>query len=132
MQFHETGYGRKFFDRQLPELIKSINRLADSNETLIAQDDIVEKIHAYNDYIMDAAEEGRMETGWCPVCFDEFVDCEYTEMKTVAEQTDLTAIKQWFEDQIKIAGEVGPMGVATKLTLLTGLTLVEEIGGNNE
>lgn len=30
--FHETGYGRKFFERQLPELIKSINRVADALE----------------------------------------------------------------------------------------------------
>jgi hypothetical protein len=27
-QFHETGYGRTFFEHQLPELIKAINRLA--------------------------------------------------------------------------------------------------------
>lgn len=27
--FHETGYGRKFFGKQLPDLIKSINRVAD-------------------------------------------------------------------------------------------------------
>ena len=29
LQFHETGYGKRFFDRQLPDLIKAINRLAD-------------------------------------------------------------------------------------------------------
>ena len=29
-QFHETGYGRKFFTSQLPELIRSINNLSDS------------------------------------------------------------------------------------------------------
>lgn len=29
MQFYETVYGRRFFDSQLPELIKAINRLAD-------------------------------------------------------------------------------------------------------
>jgi len=27
-QFHETGYGRTFFQSQLPNLIKAINRLA--------------------------------------------------------------------------------------------------------
>jgi hypothetical protein len=30
--FYETGYGRKFFDVQLPELIKSLNRVADAQE----------------------------------------------------------------------------------------------------
>jgi hypothetical protein len=28
-KFHETGYGRKFFTVQLPELIKALNKIAD-------------------------------------------------------------------------------------------------------
>ncbi len=31
-QFHETGYGRTFFQSQLPNLINAINRLADAME----------------------------------------------------------------------------------------------------
>ena len=31
-QFHETGYGRTFFQSQLPNLITAINRLADAME----------------------------------------------------------------------------------------------------
>ena len=31
-QFFETIYGKRFFESQLPELIKSINRLADALE----------------------------------------------------------------------------------------------------
>ena len=31
-QFHETGYGRRFFLSQLPNLIKALNRLADAME----------------------------------------------------------------------------------------------------
>ncbi len=31
-QFHETGYGRTFFQSQLPRLIKAIERLADAVE----------------------------------------------------------------------------------------------------
>ncbi len=31
-QFHETGYGRTFFQSQLPRLIKAIERLADAIE----------------------------------------------------------------------------------------------------
>jgi hypothetical protein len=31
-QFHETGYGRTFFQSQLPNMIKAINRLADAME----------------------------------------------------------------------------------------------------
>ena len=31
-QLHETPYGRRFFDAQLPNLIKAINRLAEAIE----------------------------------------------------------------------------------------------------
>lgn len=31
-QFHETMYGKRFFEKQLPELTKAINRLADAKE----------------------------------------------------------------------------------------------------
>lgn len=32
MQFHETQYGKKFFDSQLPKLIKELGRIADALE----------------------------------------------------------------------------------------------------
>lgn len=35
MQFHETGFGNRFFNKQLPELINAINRLADVNEATL-------------------------------------------------------------------------------------------------
>lgn len=31
-QFYETGYGRAFFQSQLPNLIKALNRLAEAVE----------------------------------------------------------------------------------------------------
>ena len=34
MQFHETGYGRRFFESQLPKLIKALERIADSLEKM--------------------------------------------------------------------------------------------------
>lgn len=30
--FHETTYGKRFFDSQLPKLIKSLERIADALE----------------------------------------------------------------------------------------------------
>ncbi len=30
MEFYQTGYGRKFFDQQLPSLIQALEKLADS------------------------------------------------------------------------------------------------------
>ena len=34
IQFHETGYGHRFFEQQFPKLIKEIGRLADAVEAL--------------------------------------------------------------------------------------------------
>lgn len=31
-QFHDTGYGHRFFEKQLPDLIKGLNRVADALE----------------------------------------------------------------------------------------------------
>ena len=31
-QLHETMYGKRFFENQLPSLIRAINRLADADE----------------------------------------------------------------------------------------------------
>lgn len=31
-QFHETVYGKRFFDSQLPKLIKTLERIADALE----------------------------------------------------------------------------------------------------
>lgn len=31
-EFHETGYGRKYYDHQLPELIRQMQRIAESLE----------------------------------------------------------------------------------------------------
>lgn len=55
-QFHETGYGKRFFDRQLPELTKAINRLAKS----------LEEANRRNQEIDDRkeqAEKDRIEDG---------------------------------------------------------------------
>lgn len=30
--FHETVYGKRFFDKQLPDLIKALTRIADALE----------------------------------------------------------------------------------------------------
>lgn len=35
LQFHETVYGKRFFDSQLPALIKALNRLADIKQAEI-------------------------------------------------------------------------------------------------
>lgn len=43
--FHETGYGKRFFDSQLPKLIKALERIADALEkqNQTKQEEIEEK-----------------------------------------------------------------------------------------
>ena len=48
MQFHETVYGKRFFDSQLPKLIKALERIADALEKMqepliIEEEDSTEK-----------------------------------------------------------------------------------------
>jgi DNA-directed RNA polymerase alpha subunit len=42
IQFHETGYGRKFFNHEIPELNKNLNRIADALEKLAMEKEKVE------------------------------------------------------------------------------------------
>lgn len=41
--FHESGYGRRFFDVQLPKLTQALNRLAEATET---QNNLLTKVAA--------------------------------------------------------------------------------------
>lgn len=45
-QFHETGYGQAFFNRQLPELIKNMGRIADALEK---SNEVAEEKATYKD-----------------------------------------------------------------------------------
>lgn len=36
-QFHETGYGRKYYEHQLPEVMEQLKRIADALEILATQ-----------------------------------------------------------------------------------------------
>lgn len=36
MEFHDTMYGKRFFENQLPSLIRALNRIADNQETALA------------------------------------------------------------------------------------------------
>lgn len=37
-EFHQTGYGRQFFDHQLPELIHQLARIATALEALVKKE----------------------------------------------------------------------------------------------
>lgn len=116
-QFHETGYGRTFFGSQLPSLIKSLGKLSNVAEVAMQEADLQDKISAYDKYIQEANDDDKYRSGWRPVCFHEFCECDYPLIK---EQELFDETLKWFDEQIAIAQSVGTMGAATLLTLTDG------------
>lgn len=43
-EFHMTGYGKRFFDGQLPELIKNMGRIADALEKIVENNEKAKEI----------------------------------------------------------------------------------------
>ena len=78
--FHQTGYGRDFFSHQLPELIKSINRLSEAIET---QNKLSNPPTAFTDYLVgfESTEGTRRVNRQMGVRFDT----EEMESMSVAE-----------------------------------------------
>lgn len=46
--FHETIYGKRFFDKQLPDLIKQLKRIADALEETNKPVDVEERFTEVN------------------------------------------------------------------------------------
>lgn len=55
MQLHETGLGRRFFESQLPKLIKELSRIADALEK---QNEIKQEVKK-NDLFEKFLEESK-------------------------------------------------------------------------
>ena len=54
----------------------------------LGRDELIALIDAYDEYIQDANEERKYETGWMPVCVDEFYDCEFQELMNGIDKTE--------------------------------------------
>ena len=69
IEFHNTGYGRKFFEHDLPNLTKEIGRVADN---LAKFNDQIDKIFDYKinevieeiDKIIDRKIDEVIDRGW--------------------------------------------------------------------
>lgn len=47
----------------------------------ITKGELLALLKEYNKYIQDANDEQKYDTGWRPVCIDEFYDNEWSEFK---------------------------------------------------
>ncbi|MBQ7428395.1 hypothetical protein [Butyrivibrio sp.] len=95
IQFHETAYGKKFFDYQLPTLIKEIGRLADAVEELSkhAKYDNARKAEIRKrqaEGIERAKKAGKFQ-GHGAAKIDDFEDFEY--YYRLLEKHDITKLE---------------------------------------
>lgn len=54
-QFHETGYGKRFFDHQMPALISNLGRIATALEKLAANSSRSSEQDEELDRVLDGA-----------------------------------------------------------------------------
>lgn len=47
----------------------------------LSKKELYDMLMAYDSYIQDANDEDKYESGWRPVCINEFYDCEWSLMK---------------------------------------------------
>lgn len=89
LQFHETVYGKHFFEGQLPSLIKAINRLADTKEKQQAAEPVAE-----------------VTANMVYVCYEENSNELAIENGTVNEMyvaVSLNDVYMWLEKRLKDA-----------------------------
>lgn len=106
MQFHETVYGHRFFDGQLPSLIKNLGRIADALE---AKDSInasqEESTFKYNiSHVASKEDINNAEEGIFEANFEkarEF-DPDFSEEQLLANYKRASLIEKAAMDQLLI------------------------------
>ena len=57
------------------------------NYATIGKRELIELLKEYDLYIQNANDENLYESGWFPVCINEFFDCEFQEILELREST---------------------------------------------
>lgn len=89
LQFYETGYGKRFFDVQLPSLIKALDRLAEAKESKQASEPLA-----------------AITTNMVYVCYEENSHELATENGAVNEMyvaASLNDVYKWVDKRLKEA-----------------------------
>ena len=60
-EFYETGYGKRFFDGQLPALINQLERIAGALEKLLSKVEVSKTEPPGSIYTKDFMEKTKME-----------------------------------------------------------------------
>ena len=89
LQFHETGYGKRFFEVQLPSLIKALNRVADVNEKRLTSETVA-----------------REEPNKVFVCYEENSNelaIENGAVNAMYVTVSLNDVHKWLDKRLKAA-----------------------------
>lgn len=101
-QFHETGYGRDFFQYQLPELIKQLTRVANSLERFENQAETSATTHHVFSARVEMTDEGRhkliLTNSDGSVKFMTFVD---PKVSTYTQQELLDFLQKYHPNALK-------------------------------
>lgn len=57
----------------------------------ITKEELFDVIAEYNNYVQTAAEDGKLQDGWVPVCVNEFYDNEYQD---ILEERKRASVRQ--------------------------------------
>ena len=89
MEFHDTMYGKRFFENQLPSLIRALNRIADNQEAGLSAKS------------MDPSSSSNAapdSTSKIYVCYEENSVALYSEAGNISKlfvTSDESLAKQW-------------------------------------
>ncbi len=101
MEFHETGYGKRFFENQLPSLIRTLNRIADNQEAGLSAKSMESSSRS------SAAPDS---TSKIYVCYEENSVALYSEAGNISKlfvTSDEALAREWAKRSYSLAASSG-------------------------
>lgn len=101
MEFHETMYGKRFFENQLPSLIRALNRIADNQESALSEKSTVSTRRSNT-----VANPGSK----IYVCYEENSVALYSEAGNINKlfvTSDEALAKEWVKRSYEMAAGSG-------------------------
>lgn len=101
MEFHDTMYGKRFFENQLPSLIRALNRIADNQESGLSGKSMGQS--SRSNVVTDS-------TSKIYVCYEENSIALYSEAGNISKlfvTSDEALAKEWAKRSYEMAAGSG-------------------------
>ena len=101
MEFHETMYGKRFFEHQLPSLIRALNRIADNQESALTGKNTVST--SRSNTVVNSANN-------IYVCYEENSVALYSEAGNISKlfvTSNEALAKEWAKRSYEMASGSG-------------------------